>query len=140
MNTTVAPLDGGPDKASALAIDVPGINKHYGPECAQKAIDSLNGFDVSSVSASESSDGSAMSKLVVRHALKSSELQRVGGPESVHGALPRYHSQPSAQRSPRRLLRREMFLRRRHGRTQPVFRFKASPHARSAAPSIAEAY
>lgn len=53
--------------------DPRGASKNYGPECAQKAIDGLNGFDVSSVSASESSDGSAMSKLVVRHALKSSE-------------------------------------------------------------------
>lgn len=54
--------------------DPRGINKHYGPECAQKAIDSLNGFDVSSVSASETSDASdIISKLVVRHALKSSE-------------------------------------------------------------------
>ncbi|MGO4152834.1 ABC transporter ATP-binding protein [Cupriavidus sp. YAF13] len=30
MTATVAPLDGGPGKASALAIDVHGINKHYG--------------------------------------------------------------------------------------------------------------
>lgn len=54
--------------------DPKGVNKEYGPQCAQKAIDALNGFEMGgSIASTESSDGSLSNKLVVRHALKSSQ-------------------------------------------------------------------